>query len=160
MPRDWEGMLYGMISTAGTLDGMVGLGKNSSLKPHVPSRIHQSQKIFWHLIQISFPHYHLWGQRPRAARMACAFPRCSFSTTIDSQGPHPASCQGCLALFTFSFFSSTRTDSVILSRLLPSHTWRQFCMNFFCPFHPVACGHTEYAVRVGRGSQCLLPKTS
>lgn len=96
--------------------------------------------------------------------MACAFPRCSFSTTIDSQGPHPASCQGCLDLFTFSFFSSTRADSVILSRLLPSHTWRQFCMNFFCPFHPVACGHTEggggYTVRAGRGSQCPLPKTS
>lgn len=45
MPRAWEGSLCAGVLIAGTLDRMAGLGKNSSLKPPLPSRIHQSPEV-------------------------------------------------------------------------------------------------------------------
>lgn len=121
---------------------LVGLGKNSSLKLHLPSRIHQSQKVLTSHSDFISALLSV-GPETKGTRMVCVFPHCSFSTAIDLQGLHPASCQGCSVPFSFSFFSSTRTDAVVLSRLLPSYSWRRICMNFFCPFHPVACGHKE-----------------
>lgn len=43
--RHWKGTLHRMILIAGTLDEIIGLGKNSSSKLHLPSRMHQSQKV-------------------------------------------------------------------------------------------------------------------
>lgn len=37
-----EGMLCAAVLIAGTLDSFAGLGKNSSLKLHLPSHIHRS----------------------------------------------------------------------------------------------------------------------
>lgn len=44
----------------------------------------------------------------------------------------------CLQLFLFYW-----RDFITLGIILPSHILEAMCMDFFFPFHPVVCRHTE-----------------
>lgn len=115
---------------------MVGLVENSSLKLHLPSRIHQSQKIVTSR-GISFPNYHLWGPRWRARDGMC------FLQALLLHSPRLEGTASCfLPVTSGSFylqrFLLSREKFIILDRTLPLHSWRQFCRHCAPPFHPRA----------------------